>query len=154
MNSYEAITSLLKTNSVKYKELEHDPIYTTEDAAKVPGLFLESGAKSMLLKAKDKFVLVVMSGDKKLDSKKLKKVLGIKDLRFASPAEVKDKMGCIVGACYPFGSIANLETLLDKSLLDQSEISINPGLHHKSILLNIEDFVMVEKPQIVDVSAV
>ena len=153
MSSYEAITSLLNANSVNYQELDHDPVYTTEDAAKIPGLTLESGAKSMLLKTKNKFILIVMSGSKKLDSKKLKKALGVKEIRFATPAEVKDQMGCIVGACYPFGSIANLETYLDKSLLDQSSISINPGLHDKSLILKLSDFVLVEKPQIVDVSA-
>ncbi len=152
MNPYESIIGVLKANSIDYLEIDHDPVYTSVEAAKVRGLSLDEGAKSLLLKAKDKFILVVLSGSKKLDSKKLKKVLGVKDIRFASPAEVKDKMGCVVGACYPFGSVVQLETYLDNSLLAQSNISFNPGLHHKSVKIKLSDYLLVEKPLRVDVS--
>jgi len=153
VSPYEDIIGVLKANSIEYKELDHEPVYTSEDAAKVRGLSLESGAKSLLLKAKDRFILVVLPGSRKIDSKKLKNILNTKELRFANPAEVKNKMGCIVGACYPFGSIAHLETYLDNSMLGQSNISFNPGLHHKSIKIKLNDYLIIEKPQMVDISA-
>ena len=152
MNPYQRIISLLEDNSVDYTELDHDPVYTSEEAAKVRGMSLNEGAKSLLLKTKDKFVLVVLSGSKKLDSKKLKKTVGVRDVRFATPADVKEIMGCIVGACYPFGSVAGLATYLDQSLLAQAKISFNPGLHHKSIKIKLEDYLKVEKPVEVDIS--
>ena len=152
MNPYEDIINLLKNKNVQYEEFDHDPVYTSEEAGKIDGLSLEEGAKSLLLKAKDIFVLVVLSGDKKLDSKKLKKTLGIKDLRFATPAEVKDKMGCIIGACYPFGSVVGLKTYLDGSFATQQNISFNPGLHHKSVKIKLSDYLALEKPERVDVS--
>lgn len=153
MNPYQQIVKLLKTNNISFEELDHEPVYTSEDAAKVRGLSLDGGAKSLLLKTKDRFVLVVLSGSKKLDSKKLKKTLGIKEMRFASPAEVKDMMGCIIGACYPFGSVAQLETYVDQSLLNQTNISFNPGLHDKSLKIKLSDYIKVEQPTSVDVAA-
>lgn len=153
MNSYNKIISLLNKNNIRYEELEHEPIYTTEDAAMVKGLSLESGAKSILLKAKNDYILVVVSGSDRIDSKKLKKILSIKDLRFASPAEVKDKMGCIIGACFPFGSIINIQTYMDEHLLKHSTISFSPGAHDKSIKLLLSDYLLIENPQVVDVSA-
>lgn len=153
MNPYDTLTDALKANNVKYEELDHDPVYTADEAAKVKGLSLEAGAKSLLLKTKDRYILVVLAGSRKLDSKKLKMTVGIKEIRFATPAEVKDKMGCIIGACYPFGSIVGLETFIDKSLLNQPKISFSPGVHHKSIKVKLSDYLKVEKPQIVDVSA-
>jgi len=153
MKPYQSIVKILKTNSISYTELDHDPVYTSEEAAKVRGMSLNAGAKSLLLKVKDKFILVVLAGSEKLDSKKLKKMLGARDIRFATPAEVKDKMGCIVGACYPFGSVAHLETYLDKSLLAEKVVSFNPGLHHKSIKIKLEDYLEIEKPITVDISA-
>jgi len=110
VNPYEDIIGVLRANSINFEELDHEPVYTSEDAAKVRGLSVEAGAKSLLFKAKDKFVLVVLSGSKRVDSKKLKRLLAVKEIRFATPAEVNNKMGCIVGACYPFGSIAHLQT--------------------------------------------
>jgi len=153
MNPYEKILGVLNTNSVKYQVLDHEPVYTSEDAARVRGLSMESGAKSLLLKTKDNFILVVISGSKKIDSKKLKMLLGVKEVRFATPDEVEVKMGCKVGACYPLGSIASLKTYLDSSLLSQPKISFNPGVHNKSIKLKLNDYITLEDPEIIDTSA-
>ncbi len=152
MNPYEEIIKLLKANSINFTELDHEPVYTSEQAAKVRGMTLNSGAKSLLLKSKDRFVLAVLAGSHKLDSKKLKKALKVKEIRFASPAEVMDKMGCIVGACYPIGSIAKLETYLDNSLFKQINISFNPGRHDKSIKIKLSDYLKLEKPIELDIS--
>ena len=78
--------------------------------------------------------------------------LGIKKFRFATPDEVNEKMLCNVGACYPFGSIVKLDTYIDKSLLNQSYISFNPGRHDKSIKMDLKDYLMIEDPKQLDVS--
>lgn len=152
MNPYESIINLLQINSTKFDELNHEPVYTSEQAAKVRGLSLDVGAKSLLLKANDYFVLIVLPGSKKIDSKKLKSALGIKKLRFATPQEVKDIMACEIGSCYPFGSIVGLNTYLDYSLLKQHLISFNPGVHDKSIQIKLSDYLILEHPKKLDIS--
>lgn len=136
INPYEEIINLLKTNNISYKETEHEPVYTSEQAAKVRGISVSQGAKSLLLKCESDFILVVLPGDRKLDSKKLKNLLKIKEFRFALPEEVKDKMGCEIGACYPFGNLIGLPTYVDISLSKNEIISFNPGLHTRSIEIN------------------
>ena len=127
MSPYEKIIELLKTNSVWFEKLEHEPVYTSEQAAAVRGMDLESGAKALLFKADNDFVLVVLGGHKKVDWKKLKQLLAVKKIRMATSEEVIDQMGVEVGACYPFGNVAGLRTLADKSLAEQEIISCNPG---------------------------
>ena len=78
LNPYKEIINLLKINNIPYKETEHEPVYTSEQAAKVRGISISQGAKSLLLKCGDDFILVVLPGDRKLDSKKLKNLLKIK----------------------------------------------------------------------------
>lgn len=73
-------------------------------------------------------------------------------MRFATVNEVKEIMGCEVGACYPFGSIVHLDTYVDNSLLKQTSISLNPGAHNKSIQLKLSDYLMLENPKKLDVS--
>lgn len=146
LNPYQKIIDLLKSNKVAYSEFEHEPVYTSKEAAKVRGVSASRGVKSLLLKAKTSFVLAILSGDKKLDSKKFKKLPTIKDFRFATPEEVKEIMGCEIGACYPFGSIAKLPMYADKSLDESGEIYFNPGVHTKTIKMNWEDLKLIEKP--------
>ena len=160
MNSpYDKIVDLLKSNEGQYSEIVHEAVYTSEEAAKVRGVSASCGVKSLVLKAKTGFVLAILPGDKKLDSKKFKKLPGIKDFRFATPEEVREIMGCEIGACYPFsrfsreagfGSIAKLPMYADKSLSESVEIYFNPGVHTKTIKMAWEDLKNLEKPIIAD----
>lgn len=152
MNPYEKIINLLRENNIPYKETKHEPVYTSEQAAKVRGDSMSQGAKSLLLKSENDFILAVLPGDRKLDSKKLKNLLKIKDFRFALPQEVENKMGCEIGACYPFGNLIGLPTYVDTFLSKNEIISFNPGLHTRSIEIKWQDFYLVVKPKIVDIS--
>lgn len=145
-NPFEAIVQLLESKKVEYQLLEHEPVYTSEQAAEIRGLSLAEGAKSLLLKANKEFILVVLPGDQKLDSKKVKTIMGTKKLRFASPEEVIDIMGCEIGACYPFGNISEIRTIVDPKLSKNISVSFNPGLHHKTIRLSWVDYACLVQP--------
>ena len=77
------------------------------------GVSLDSGAKAMLLRDNSSksvetsilFTLAVMSASKKFSWKLVKKVLKVKNMRFATPEEVYQITGCLPGAVPPFGSI-------------------------------------------------
>ena len=150
-NPYLAIQNFLKQSHIEYESIEHEPVYTSEQAAKIRGISLKQGAKSLLLKAKNEFILAVLPGDKRLDSKKLKTLLGVKDLRFASPEEVKEIMGCEIGACYPFGNLIGIKMVIDNSLAVNDIISFNPGVHHVSIKLKWSDYNFSVKPDLEDI---
>jgi len=150
-NPYEAILRVLDGAHIQYERLEHEPVYTSEQAAAVRGLSLQQGAKSLLFKTKHGFVLVVVPGDKRVDSKKLKKHLGVSDVRFASPDEVKEQMGCEIGSCYPLGTVAGLRTIVDKSLGANEVISFNPGSHTVSIKMSYADYQRAARPELADV---
>ena len=152
-NPYQAIIALLQDKGVPFKQLEHEPVFTSQQAAAVRGLTLEQGAKSLLFKTKQGFVLVVLPGDKRVDSKRLKKLLDVSDVRFASPEEVKTQMGCEIGACYPFGLVAGLRTIVDASLSNQDTISFNPGRHDRSIKIAFSDYVRLANPEIASISS-
>ncbi len=151
-NPSEAIFRFLNEKNISYEVLEHEAVYTSEQAAQVRGLHLTQGAKSLLLKANKEFVLVILPGDKKLDSKKLKTLLGIKSLRFATPEEVKEKMGCEIGACYPFGNLINLQMFVDNNLANNDVIFFNPGIHTKSIKMKWKDYDTHVHPNMRDLS--
>ncbi|MDO8557301.1 MAG: YbaK/EbsC family protein [Candidatus Jorgensenbacteria bacterium] len=148
---FEKIKKLLTDNNIKYELFEHAPVYTSEEAAKVRNSPLSQGAKSLLLKTENSFVLAIIPGDKKLDSKKLRKAVGVKSIRFATPEEVKEIMGCEIGACYPFGNIIGVKTIVDENLMNVDNIFFNPGVHDKTIKLDRECYQSIVNPEIADV---
>ena len=67
----EKILQIFQENKVSYQLYEHQPVYTSQEAAKVRGVELKTGCKSMVLKRKDgKFILANIAADKKIDFKK------------------------------------------------------------------------------------
>ncbi|HSX30355.1 MAG TPA: YbaK/EbsC family protein [Candidatus Saccharimonadales bacterium] len=144
---------LLEESHIDYERVEHEPVYTSEQAAAVRGFTLQQGAKSLLFKVgSGDFVLVVVPGDKRVDSRKLKKLLRVKDARFARPEEVQAQLGCEIGACYPLGKVAGLRTLCDLCVGRNETIAFNPGRHDVSIKLRYADYVRLARPEIVDIT--
>lgn len=151
---YKAIIRLLDEAHIAYEKFDHEPVHTSEEAAAVRGVSMSQAAKALLFKTKEgNFVLVVLPGDKRADSRKLKDYLHTKAIRFATPEEVEAQMGCKIGACYPLGVVAGLRTLVDQSLGQNQEIFFNPGRHDVSIKMRYTDYAAAAKPEAVNVAS-
>jgi Ala-tRNA(Pro) deacylase len=106
MTIYHPITTqivhILREKGVWYETFEHEPVVTSEDAAKVrTGYTLSQGAKALIVSYKPQvqsskmktaseksYVMLVLPGDRKLDNKKVKDILGTKSYSFADPDEL------------------------------------------------------------------
>ena len=144
----EKILSIFRENNVDYQLYEHEPVYTSQEAAKVRGVELKTGCKSMVLKTKGgKFVLVNVAADKKIDIKKLEKIVGDK-LSFASKEEVLQATNCEPGSVPPFGKLFGLPTFLDESVLENDFVNFNIGMLTKSVKISKQDLLKIMKPTI------
>lgn len=151
-NPYPHILKFLQDNNIDYELIEHEPVFTSKQAGQIRGVSESQGAKSLLLKADKDFLLVIIPGNRRLDSKKLKQLLALKNLRFALPLEVVEVMGCEIGSCYPFGNLIDVEMLVDTALSWNEYIFFNPGVHNKSIKMKWEDYKRIVNPQMHDLS--
>lgn len=144
---FDRLCQLLDAHGVPYQVLRHAPVYTSQEAAAVRGTSLASGAKALICKADDQFVMIVLPADRKLASKLVRQTAGIRSLRFASPEEVAQLTGLRPGAIPPFGSLFNLPTWCDAALADQPQINFNAGDHALSIKMSFADYQAVERPK-------
>ncbi len=65
---FQRVEELLRRQGVAFDVLRHEPVYTSEEAARVRGTPLASGAKALVCKADSDFLLLVMPADRRLDS--------------------------------------------------------------------------------------
>jgi len=147
---YEKIKESLESHSVDFEVMNHEPVYTSEEAARVRGTPLKEGAKAMVMKANKKPVLVVLAADRRIDNKRFKKQYKVKDLRMASPEEVEELTGLKIGSIPPFGNILGLPTYVDRSLLENQRISFNAGMHTRSIIMLLRDYLETAEAQVGD----
>jgi len=143
---FEKIIKLLKENKVNYQLFEHEPVFTSEQASKVRNIKMCQGAKAIIFSADGKPILVVVPGDRRVDTKIFKKLYNIKDLRLLTADEVKELTNLEIGAIPPFGNVMNLTTYVDNSVFENEEIVFNAGAHTKSILMKSKDFQELAKP--------
>lgn len=155
----KTITDLLTQNSYWFETFEHEPVRTSEEAAKTrPGYTLQQGAKALIVRVKKsetdkKFVMLIVPADLRFDNQKVKDFFGAKDIRFASVEEIsKLTNGVQIGGVPPFGNLFNLETIADPKLFENEKIVFNAGDRRFSVAMKSEDFTKLVNPQIVNIT--
>ncbi len=147
------IRSHLDNLGIEYKFLEHEPTPTSEDSSRVRGTPLNEGAKALILRtSKGINVMAVLSGDKKIDSKKLKAILN-DSFSFENPEVILERYGLIIGGVPPFGALLGIISYYDNSILNNQNVSFNCGTKTKSIDMKVEDFVKAVEGSWADFSA-
>jgi prolyl-tRNA editing enzyme YbaK/EbsC (Cys-tRNA(Pro) deacylase) len=149
---YEAIVASFEKANVQFDPYEHPPVFTSEEAAKVRNTPIGEGAKALLLYADDHPIMVTLPGDRKLDMKSFKHLFEIKDLRMATPEEVKEVTGVGIGAVPPFGHIFGIPLYMDNALAAKESLSFNAGMHTRSIRVAAKEYEKVAKPIVGDFS--
>jgi len=153
----ELIKNLLDEHGVAYKTFEHEAVRTSEEAAAIrPEYSISQGAKALIIRVKDRennksFAQVVVPGDAKFDPKKVRAVLGAKDIRFATPEEVSELTdGIVPGGVPPFGNLFGLTVVAERTLFDNEEIIFNAGDRCFSIAMKSEDYLNVVEPTVAE----
>jgi Ala-tRNA(Pro) deacylase len=143
---FQRLSAWLEAKAIPFDVLRHAPVFTSEEAAAVRGTHLASGAKALICRADERFVMIILPADRKLASKAVRKAGGIKSLRFASREEVEQLTGLQPGSIPPFGSLFSLPTWCDERLGEQPRINFNAGDHSISISMAYGDYVAAEQP--------
>lgn len=144
----ERLQSLLAENAASCEVQRHAPVFTSEEAAAIRGTSLASGAKALVCRADDRFVMFVLPADRRLASKEVRRTQSIRSLRFASATEVEELTGLKPGSIPPFGSLFGLTTYCDRLLSENHRINFNAGDHGVSISLPYAEYLRVERPEL------
>ena len=155
----EKIKKLLIENRYWFETFEHEPVRTSEEAAKVRTDYsLHQGAKAMIVRVKSseqdkRFVMLAFPADLRFDNEKVKALLRIKDVRLATEQEVSSITdGVELGGVPPFGNLFGLEIIADPKLFENEKIIFNAGDRRFSIAMRSEDYQKLIKPSVADIT--
>ncbi len=145
---YEMIVESLQNDKVPFDTHEHEPVFTSADAAKVRQTAIHMGVKALVMYADGKPIMVAVSADRKVDMKAFKQQFHVRDLRMGTPEEVQEVTSVPIGAVPPFGHIFGIPLYIDESVRDNKTVVFNAGFHTKSISLKETDYEKVAKPTV------
>ena len=151
-SAFKRVEQLLATRNIAFGISRHKPVYTSEEAAAVRGVPLSSGAKALICKGEDQFVMFVIPADRRLNSRQVRRLYGWRKFRFANREEVFTLTGLTPGSIPPFGSVFGLPTCCDEKLGENTTINFNAGDHAISMSMRHTDYLHAEKPEVGGIS--
>ncbi|MDK2464690.1 MAG: YbaK/EbsC family protein [Candidatus Korarchaeota archaeon] len=100
--------------------LRHEEVSgrTSEGAAEALGVPLERVVKTLIFTAGGRFAAVVTLGDRRVDVKALRDLVGLKKPRLATPEEVERLLGFSPGGIPPFAPAGLMPCLVEQAALE------------------------------------
>jgi len=149
---YQGLVDLFKSRHVSYKEIHHQPVVTSKEAASVrENGNLHQGAKALVLKTKSGHALLVVPGDLRADLKVVRRHLKDSNAKLEAIDKLPQVVGLEAGAIPPFGSLMGLPTYVDSRLTDNQDIVFNAGRRDRSMKLNLKEYLKLEQPEIISI---
>ena len=141
------IREYLDGSAARYVTISHTPAYTAQQTAQTSHIPGREMAKTVIVWIDGRLAMAVVPATQDLDLEALRRQIGAKDLRLAYESEFADRFdGCQLGSAPPFGNVFGMETFIDRSLLQRSEIAFPAGTHTDAIIMKTSDYERLAQP--------
>jgi len=157
-DTYTQLIALLDQHQATYRFIDHAPQGQTELVSAMRGNALSQAAKCIVLMVKQgkkvtKYILAVVPGDARVDLQAVKALLQATYVAFASSAIAEQLAGSVAGTILPFSFHAELELIVDPSVLENDELYFNAARLDRSLVLKTSDYVAIAKPRLASIAA-
>ena len=98
-------------------------------------------------------LIVLMHGDRKVSTKELARVAGVKRIFPSKPEAAQRHSGYLVGGTSPFGTRKPMQVYLERSVLDLPRIYINGGRRGYLLGMASSELTRVLSPVLVEVAS-
>jgi Ala-tRNA(Pro) deacylase len=148
MSTARRVKEYLEEKQVAYTHCTHRLAYMAQEVAAAQHIPGREMAKTIVVRADDQFVLVILPAVLKIDMRALRDELPFKHVELASEKEFAGLFpDCEVGAMVPFGNLYHLPVYVDQSLSADEEIVFNAGTHVDTIKMKYRDFERLVQPK-------
>ena len=137
------VTEALEAANIPYRFFRHPGQVTSlEQAARERGQVPEQVIRTIVFRlARDEFVMVLVAGPAQVSWPALRAYLGKSRLTMADESEILSMTGYPIGAVSPLGLPHPIRTLVDRSVLQDGEISIGSGVRHTTVILQSSELM-------------
>ena len=140
MNKNETL-HYLDQHGIKYEIVEHQAVYNMAEMEKITLPHPEADAKNLFVRddKKQNYYLLTIKGDKRVNLQQFREENGTRRLSFASPQDLKEKLGLEPGSVTPLGLINDprheIPFYLDSYFRQQPRIAVHPNDNTATIWL-------------------
>ena len=140
------IYQILENLGIEFRKYDHPAVFTVNEAAGYDVDQKAAKTKNIFLRNKkgDRFYLVIVEANKRLDLKKLAESLVEGKFSFATADKLEEYLGLTPGSVSPFGLINDgdkrVRVLVDKDLLERETVGFHPNINTATLVIKTKDF--------------
>lgn len=138
--------SYLDEHNIEYEITEHKAVFNMEELDSVDLPYPEWDAKNLFVRddKKRNYYLITVKGEKRVDLKEFRKQNGLRNLSFASEADLMEYMRLIPGAVSPLGLLNDpehqVQFYLDAELAG-NKIGVHPNDNTATVWMETDDLI-------------
>lgn len=143
----------MEAAGVVHRVVTYPRVDSIEEASRARGVPVEAIAKTLAARTSDdELVLVLVGGDRALDWKKLRSLLGVSRIALVDSADLEARTGYPRGAVTPFGNPTRLSVVVDVHVAALDEVSVGGGAFGVAIHMAGIDLVTATGALVADVT--
>ena len=145
MNKQETY-QYLKDHNIPFEITEHPAVYNMEELESIDLPYPEGDAKNLFVRddKKKNYYLITVKGEKRVDLKEFRKQNGLRNLSFASEADLMEYMRLTPGAVSPLGLLNDpehqVQFYLDAELAG-NKIGVHPNDNTATVWMETDDLI-------------
>lgn len=146
-------TQAVAAAGIEHRVLSYGRVNSIEEAAVARNVPIASIIKTLAVRrGDDDHVLVLVGGDRAMDWKKLRALLGVSRISLVDEEELVAVTGYPRGAVTPFGTTQPLPVIVDAAAALLEEMSLGGGTFGQAIHLSPTDVIAHFNATVADVS--
>jgi prolyl-tRNA editing enzyme YbaK/EbsC (Cys-tRNA(Pro) deacylase) len=142
------LTQQLDAKQLEYEIIKHRPITTVEEGLEELGIEALDGVSALIFRADDRYISVIRRDDNKIDFKKIKKLLKVHNLQFATREKVNELTGCDVD--YVSLYHPDFQPLLDATIIERDYVYGGTGSPEHDLKIRPQDLVTLTSATVAD----
>jgi len=149
----QRVEQIIKTYNLKAEIIRTDePITSLESHLNRFGGTAEQVLKCLCMVSEGKPLVVMASGEIRIDTKKLSKISGLKDIRMARSEELEPLFGRIPGGVDALTIAKVIPLFADEKLFEKEWVLGSAGSPYAGLKLNPKEILKVQQPIIADLA--
>lgn len=159
LKTQDELLNVLSKIGIEYKNHEHPPVYTVEEADQYHDGIEGVHSKNLFFKdRKNNMFLVVTLSDKQINIKDIAKKIDAKNPSFGKPELLNEVMGVVPGSVTPFAVINiknnDVKIVLDEDMMEHPLINFHPLVNTATTTISSDDLLKFmehcnQKPEII-----
>ena len=133
--------------NIEYKVIHHEAVYTIDAAKDIDKQLGVAICKNLFLSSRhgSEFYLLFMEGDKKFNTGKVSKQIGVPRMTFSGGEKMEELLGVHPGSVTPLGLLNDSENkvgfLIDSDVVKSEYVSMHPLVNTATVLIKTDDLL-------------